>query len=176
MSIPTIKTDRLVLRPFMEEDNEPLYHILQETDILRYFPNPTAPSRERVQLLISNQLKHWEHHNLGWWAVESDVERKLIGWCGLQFLPETMEHEVGFLLSKSCWGKGLATKGAKASLLYGFGKLGLKTIIGITHPDNHRSQRVIEKLGMTLTARTRYFGMDCYRYSIDRPDFVSNPK
>ena len=168
MKIPAIKTTRLVLRPFTKKDVDPLYQILQEKDILRYFPNPNPPSRERVEQLISNQLKHWEEHKLGWWAVEPRLRKHLIGWCGLQFLPETQETEVGFLISKAFWGQGLATEAAKASLLYGFDRLGLKSIVGITHPENVASQRVIEKLGMSLTAKTRYFGMECYRYSLDQ--------
>lgn len=176
MTIPTNKTTRLLLRPFAKKDIGPLYQILQEEDILRYFPNPNPPSRERVERLISNQLKHWEEHELGWWAVQPHSRKQLIGWCGLQFLPETKETEVGFLVSKAFWGKGLATEAAKASLLYGFEKLRLQSIVGITHPENVRSQRVIEKLGMSLTAKTRYFGMDCYRYSIDRPNEIGEPR
>ena len=170
MRIPTIKTSRLVLRPFTMKDVDPLYQILQEKDILRYFPNPNPPSRERVERLISNQLKHWEQHKLGWWAVEPLFRKQLIGWCGLQFLPETEETEVGFLISRAFWGQGLTTEAARTSLLYGFEKLGLRCLVGIAHPENVASQRVLEKLGMSLTAKTRYFGMDCYRYSIERSD------
>ncbi len=170
MIVPSIDTPRLVLRPFTMNDVDALYQILQEKDILRYFPSSKPPPRERVELLVSNQLKHWEEHMLGWWAVEPRLSRKLIGWCGLQFLPETEENEVGFLLSKSFWGQGFATEAAKASLQYGFEDLGLKRIVGITHPENVASQRVLQKLGMSFKVKTRYFGMDCYRYSIDRSD------
>jgi len=170
MRIPTNKTSRLVLRPFTMKDVDSLYQILQEKDILRYFPNPNPPSRERVEQLISNQLKHWEEHKLGWWAVEPRFRKRLIGWCGLQFLPETEETEVGFLISRAFWGQGLTTEAARTSLLYGFEKLGLRCLVGIAHPENIASQCVLEKLGMSLTAKTRYFGMDCYRYSIERSD------
>lgn len=170
MEIPTIKTPRLVLRPFTMKDVDPLCRILQEKNILRYFPNPSPPSRERVEQLISNQLKHWQEHKLGWWAVQPNSTKQLIGWCGLQFLPETEETEVGFLISKAFWGRGFTTETAKASLLHGFEELGLTCIVGITHPENIASQRVLEKLGMSFTAKTRYFGMDCYRYSIERSD------
>ena len=170
MEIPTIKTPRLVLRPFSMEDVDPLYQILHEEDILRYFPNPNPPQRERVGQLIFNQLKHWRERKLGWWAVEPRFKKQLIGWCGLQFLPETEETEVGFLISKVFRGQGFTTEAAEVSLLYGFEKLGLRRIVGIAHPENMASQRVLEKLGMSFTAKTRYFGMDCYRYSIERSD------
>jgi len=165
MDIPTLATARLLLRAFTEQDADPLHRILNERDILRYFPNPAPPSRERVQQVIAGQLKHWEEHGYGWWAVERRSQAGLLGWCGLQFLPETGETEVGYLLDQACWGQGLATEGALASLQFGFETLGLECIVGIVHPENKASIRVIEKIGMSLVDRNTYFGMDVYRYS-----------
>ena len=173
MDIPTITTDRLVLRPFEERDAEPLLHILGEKDSLRYFPSPDPPPLERVERLVAHQLKHWEEHGLGWWAVEPGHKPELIGWVGLQFLPETEETEVAYLLSKAHWGKGLATEGAMASLEFGFQHLKLETIIALAHPENRASQRVIEKLGMIFVDRSHYFGLDLYRYSIGSSSFRS---
>jgi len=97
MKIPTITTARLILRPFTIEDVDPLHHILGEEDVLRYFPNPNPPSRERVQKMIAAQLAHWQEHGFGWWAVELCSRHGLIGWSGLQFLSETKEVEVAYL-------------------------------------------------------------------------------
>ncbi len=43
MNIPSISTPRLLLRPWTLEDGEAWFNILQEPDILRYFPNPNPP-------------------------------------------------------------------------------------------------------------------------------------
>ena len=166
MKIPTIKTSRLILRAFTKEDFIPFHHILNEREVLRYFPSSSPPSLERVENMVAEQLKHWAKYGYGWWAVEEQRENKFIGWCGLQYLPETKEVEIAYLLSQSNWGKGLATEGARASLKYGFEELGLKNIVGIVHPKNGASQRVLEKLGMEFTSETQYFGMDCYHYLI----------
>lgn len=166
MKIPTITTARLTLRAFTETDIDPLHSILGEKDILRHFPRTDSPSRDRVAELIAHQLKHWEELGYGWWAVELRSQNGIIGWNGLQLLPETKEVEVGYLLSKAFWGQGLATEGARASVQYGFEYLGLEAIIGITHPENIASQRVLEKLGMSFDGRAHYFGMDCFHYSI----------
>jgi ribosomal-protein-alanine N-acetyltransferase len=99
--------------------------------------------------------------------VETRSKGGLIGWNGLQYLPETEEVEVGFLLSRAHWGKGLATEGAAASLGYGFERLELESIVGIVHPENAASQRVLEKLGMSRQGAAEYFGMEVYRYVID---------
>jgi len=165
MSIPTVTTQRLTLRSFTAQDVDPLHRILAEPDALRYFPHSDPPSRERVQRLVSRQLEHWQEHGYGWWAVE--LQGEFIGWCGLQYLPETDEVEVAYLLAKPYWGRGLASEGAQASLRYGFEELGLRRIVGIVHSENKASQRVLEKSGLRFVERAHYFGMDCYRYLIE---------
>ena len=88
----------MILRSFVEDDAIPLAHILGEPDVLRYFPNTAPPSRERVQKMIAAQLNHWKAHAYGWWAMELRSTHEFAGWSGLQFLPETQETEVGYLL------------------------------------------------------------------------------
>ena len=182
MSIPTLVTSRLVLRPFSERDVDPLHHILGDPDALRYFPNPKTPSREAVQRLIAGQLTHWEEYGYGWWAVEErshlqDGQRAksgLIGWCGLGYLPETDETEVAYLLGVPFWGKGYATEAAQASLRYGFETIGVACVVGIVHPENVASRRVLAKLGMSFLDEAHYFGMDCHHYAIDRASYRPN--
>ena len=173
MEIPTITTLRLILRPFTSQDAGPLHRILGDRDVLRYFPNPTSPSLDRVEKTIADQLKHWEEYAYGWWAIQLRAAGEFVGWCGLQFLPETEETEVGYLLGKPFWGQGLATEGARASLSFGFDDLGLGTIVAIVHPENLASRRVIEKLGMPFTNEAEYFGMPCRRYELSRQDYYS---
>jgi len=75
---------------------------------------------------------------------------------------------VAYLLSKAYWGQGLATEGARAGLQYGFEVLGLDQIVGLVHPENRASQRVLEKLGMSFVDRSHYFGLELLRYRLDR--------
>jgi|WetSurMetagenome_2_1015567.scaffolds.fasta_scaffold79458_2 RimJ/RimL family protein N-acetyltransferase/GNAT superfamily N-acetyltransferase len=164
MNIPTLTTSRLTLRPFTEADVEPLHGILNEDGILRYFPRPDPPDRARVERLITGQLRHWEEHGLGWWAVELRATGELLGWNGLQYLPDTEEVEVGYLLSRRHWGQGLATEGAQASLRFGLETLRLGSIVGIVHPENIASQQVLTKAGLTFINEADYFGMHVCRY------------
>ena len=171
--IPTFTTARLTLRPFTEDDVEPLRRVMGDREVLRYFPSSDPPSRERIERLIQFQLRHWEEHGYGWWAVmlqreaqlgEPLVELPLIGWAGLQYLPETDETEVGYLLGKPYWGRGLATEAARESVRFGFEDLGIETIVGVVHPENIASQRVLEKAGLSFVEEANYFGMDVRRY------------
>ena len=125
-----------------------------------------------VKRLISAQLNHWEEHGYGWWAItprpDLQYQMNLIGWGGLQWLPETEETEVAYMLGRDFWGQGLATEIASASLEYGFQRLGIERIVGIVHPENIASQRVLEKAGLVFDAPAHYFGMDCYHYTLER--------
>ena len=142
---------------------------MSDPEVLRYFPSPNPPSRDRIERLIQFQLKHWQEHSYGWWAVclsQPQDSGPLIGWAGLQYLPETDEIEVGYLLGKGYWGRGLATEAAHSSVRFGFDDLGIKTIVGVVHPENIASQRVLEKAGLVYVERANYFGMDVYRYLV----------
>lgn len=132
--------------------------------MLQYFSSPEPPDFERVEKLVQRQIDHWDEHGYGWWAVESQADNHLIGWSGLRFLPETDEIEIGYLLARPYWGTGLATEGALAGMNFGFEKLKIPTIIGIVHPENLASQRVLEKIGLQFQEETEYFGMDCFKY------------
>ena len=63
--VPTIITERLVLRPFTEQDADPLYEILAVEGVMRYFPNPGPMSRDRVERFVAYQIKHWQDHGYG---------------------------------------------------------------------------------------------------------------
>jgi [ribosomal protein S5]-alanine N-acetyltransferase len=172
MKIPSLNTKRLILRAFETSDVDPLFQILAEEEVLRYFPNPKSPPREKVDRLIQNQLEQWEQYGYAWWAVTLASSGELIGWCGLQFLPETGETEVGYLLGKPWWGKGYATEAASASLNFAFQDIHhLDEIIALVHPDNQASIHVIEKIGLHFVDIASYFGMVMQRYRITKHQF-----
>jgi ribosomal-protein-alanine N-acetyltransferase len=168
MNIPTLTTPRLVLRAFGDQDVDALHRILNQEEVLRYFPPTDPPARDRVQRMIQGLLRHWEERGYGLWAVESRVDGTLMGRCGLQYLPDTEEVEVDFVLGKPFWNQGFGTEAGRASVRHGFEALGLGRIVGIVHVENGASQRVLEKLGMERIEQREFFGMECYRYAVDR--------
>ena len=163
-----LQTARLVLRQLEPGDATILHRIYQSEGVLQYFPNPTPPPLEKVQRFITGQQAHWEKHRYGNWAVLPEGEPEIIGWVGLQYLPELDETEVGFLLDRPFWGKGYATEAAQASLRFGFEHLDLDHIIALVHPDNLASRRVIEKCGMTYLETLPLWGIELRKYSIER--------
>ncbi len=174
LTAPEIQTARLVLRPFDLKDIDPLHQIMNEEHIMRYFPNSSPPDPDRIERIIVSQIDHWKQYHYGWWILElGDDPGKMIGWAGLQYLPETDENEVAYLLSRTARGCGLATEAGHASLQFGFEQHGMETIVGIVHHQNITSQRVLERLGMGERQRATYFNMDCYRYEIKQDQYIN---
>jgi len=162
---PSLVTPRLLLRPLTIQDAESLQQTLDSPDVWRYFPRTEVPNLDRTRTYIEGQIAHWEENGFGHWAVENR-DKELMGWCGLQYLPETDEKEVAYCFGKPFWGKGYATEAARTSLSYGLNDLHIKEIIGLTHVDNRASQHVLEKIGLKFVDRKPYFGMECFRFRI----------
>ena len=169
MNCPTILTENLCLRPFTQSDANTMHKILNGKDVLKYFPGTQTPTLEKVERMIGRLLTHWQEKGYGLWAVELRSTGKLLGRCGLQYIPETDEVEIDFILDRHYWGRGFATEAGQAALQYGFNDLGLSMIVGIVHPENRASQRVLEKVGLQFIEETEYFDMTCYRFSVPSP-------
>lgn len=165
--ITTIQINHIVLRPLELSDTEILYRINQTEGVLRYFPTTTPPPLERVERFIASQHEHWEKYGYGNWGIVPEGESRIVGWAGLQYLPELDEVEVGYLLDKPFWGKGLATEAARESIRDGFERCGLDHIIALVHPDNFASRHVIEKCGMTYVETIHLWGIDLMRHRVD---------
>jgi ribosomal-protein-alanine N-acetyltransferase len=164
-SFPSLATDRLTLRPLAQEDATALQLVLNDPDVWLYFPRTEVPTLVRTKTYIEGQIAHWDEYGFGHWAIDAKDEG-LIGWCGLQFLPDTNETEVAYCLGKRHWGKGFATEAARASLNFGITNLRIKEIVGLTHLENKASQHVLQKIGLKFVDRKFYFGMECLRFRI----------
>ena len=166
MIIPTIQTSHLLLQAWTPEDASLWVDILHEDGILRYFPNQTPPSPETADAYIAHHRSHWEKFGYGHWAVLTIQNGLIVGWAGLEFLPELGETEVAYLLSKRVQGRGYATEAACAAVRFGFEKASLVKIVGLVHPENAASVRVLEKCGLSFFDKITLWGLEMSRYRI----------
>ena len=142
-----IETERLIIRPFKEEDIEASYIMNLDEQVSKYTGDGGVVSREEIERRIrENVFGDYEKHGFGRLAVELKAENKFIGFTGLKYLEDLDEVDLGYRLMSQYWGKGLATESAIASLDLGFNALGLNRIIAMVLPDNKASIRVLEKL------------------------------
>ena len=150
-----IETERLRLRRFASEDWEPLARFYADDTIMRHMlPGrglKRTEAQERAKSNIHNFNDHWSRRHYGVWAVEDRLSGRLLGQCGLRWIPEAEQTELLYLFNKTVWGRGLATEAGRAALGYAFEHTGLDRLIAVTAPENSASQRVLTKLGFSHT-------------------------
>jgi RimJ/RimL family protein N-acetyltransferase len=146
---PPIETERLVLRPFVEDDAAAWLPLISLPDIIRYTGDtPVASSEEARELLCSRPLRDYALYGFGRLAVIEKACGRLVGFCGFKYVVELGEIDIGYRFLPDCWGKGYATESALALMEHGRRIHGFTRIVGTVHPDNPASGRVLEKLGL----------------------------
>jgi RimJ/RimL family protein N-acetyltransferase len=168
--IAPIDTCRLCLRVFELADLDVLAKINSDPEVMRHTGNGNTVSREETEKRLHAYLEHWRQHGFGLRAAIHKSDYRFVGFCGLQFVAGTQEIEIGFRLARQYWGQGLATEAARAVLRHGLQVLGLRRIIGLAHPANRASQRVLEKNGLKLEKNAYYYGHLVRCYAIERTD------
>jgi RimJ/RimL family protein N-acetyltransferase len=167
--IPTIETERLVLRGWTEADLDPLAAMYAQERVVRYLGNAETATRDETWRAIAMMLGHWELRGYGPWAVEERMTGSFVGRIGL-FNPEGWPGlEVGWVLAPDHWGKGYATEGARATLDWAFGTLDVDHVISLIHPENVASIRVAERVGETSEGTTDFRGHELLVYGISAP-------
>jgi len=143
-----IETNRLLLRRFTEDDASLLYELNLDPEVIRYTHDPIADAEHAKKILRDVILPQYVLYHHGRWAVHLKSDLEFIGWCGLKYLSETNEVDLGYRFRKKFWGKGYATEGGLACIAYGFNQLNLRRIVARALPGNLASVRVLEKCGM----------------------------
>ena len=150
MALPvTLRTARLVLRPWRESDRAPFAAMNADPRVMEHFPavNTRAESDagfDRITAKMSAQ-------GFGLWAVEIPSSAEFIGFVGLNPADALLGRpvlEIGWRLAAAYWGHGYATEGGRASLAHAFDVLGQDEVVSFTTTANQRSRHVMEKLGL----------------------------
>lgn len=145
------RTERLVLRPWHEDDREPFAAMNADPEVMRHLPAPL--DREASDELLDRLQAAIEEQGWGLWAVERRDTGGFVGFTGLAVprhpLPFLPCVEVGWRLARGAWGHGFATEAARVALRVGFDELDLAEVVSFTSVTNVRSRAVMERLGMT---------------------------
>lgn len=146
-----LRTERLLLRRWREEDRGPFAMLNADPAVMEFFPAPLG--RAESDELFERIEAGFERHGFGLWALELLESGEFLGFTGLAVPPFeahfTPAVEVGWRLARPAWGRGYATEAGRAALAHGFGALGLEQVVSMTTVRNRRSRAVMERLGMT---------------------------
>ena len=171
MPLP-LQTERLVIRPYREDDATALHDVFGSPEVMRWTPSPPSKDVAETAQRLARTMAFTARQppGFGLWALELKTPSEFLGQVGL-FPVEGKgpEVEVAYELAPRVWGHGYATEAARALVDYGFRELGLGRIVALILPDNTRSRNVASKCGMTLEKPGRFYGLDLLVYAREAP-------
>lgn len=145
-----IRTERLLLRTWRDEDAAPLHALDQDPRVQAFLPGPMSMAQVERFMALHHAMQR--ETGMCYLAIEVAHSGELAGFVGLKRHGDTLPFapctDIGWRLGAAHWGKGYATEGAAACLRHGFEALDLDEIVSFTVPDNLRSRQVMERLGM----------------------------
>ncbi|MGH7056530.1 MAG: GNAT family N-acetyltransferase [Acetobacteraceae bacterium] len=159
---PSFRTARLALRPLELADIDACLAMDDDPEVMRYvgtFWHDPASHRAYSEA----RVRHAYPQAMGYWAVLAGEE--FVGWILLGPLDRIgPEVEIGWRFARDAWGHGYATEAARALIAHGFDTLALGEIVADADPENRRSIRVAEKLGMQLLGPAMHAGYRVVRF------------
>ncbi len=163
-----IETPRLLIRKWMSGDAYDLAPIYADRETMRYIPSGPC-DLERTRAAVQKMTDDDDRDGFGAWPVILKQTGKLVGECGLQYLNQTPEVEIGWVLDRALRGSGYATEAAAAVLEFGFSALRLARIVAVVNPENQASVAVVNRLHMRFERIARYYHRDLMKYHLDCP-------
>jgi RimJ/RimL family protein N-acetyltransferase len=185
-----LETARLRLRRFTAADEDDLFELNSDPEVMRFLTGGRPTPRDVVRTrIIPTFLAYYEQFDgFGFWAAEEKATAQFLGWFHFRPpLPDASppgwladgQLEIGYRLRRSAWGKGYATEGSRALIDRGFVESGVQRVVAETTVDNRASRRVLEKSGLTLLGAFAGAGLeasddgelDGVEYALTRADW-----
>jgi len=171
--MPTLETERLILRSFHEEDVDVMAQLFANPDFMR-FSSGVFTEREQTIAFIE-KVMGWDRAGIpSQFAVVPRDQDAIIGYCGFFYHPEhgIEDIEIGYRLNPHYWNRGLITEAARSVRDHGFRDRKLARVISLVHPENIPSRRVAEKNGMTVENKITFRGFPTLVYAITRQEWL----
>ena len=166
-----LQTDRLTLRMLCEADLDGYAEMFADPEVMRYIGDGTTGDRAAAWRNLATMVGHWTLRGYGLWAAEERATGRFVGRLGFWNPEGWPGFEIGWMLRRSCWGRGFATEGARAALYVAFTQLQQPQVISLIHPDNAASIRVAQRLGERLHGQTEIHGKPALIFRITREEW-----
>lgn len=163
-----LETQRLILRPFLEEDAEAAFAgWFGDPQVMRFTPGgpdkTTAGTRKRLAMY----RRHQESHGFSKWLVLDREGGEAIGDAGLLVLDSMGQVDFNLRLARSHWGRGLGTEIANTWARVAFEQLGLERLTAFAHPANEGLARVLEKSGFQAEGASTVMDMEAMVFVLE---------
>jgi RimJ/RimL family protein N-acetyltransferase len=159
--LPDLPGGRLVdgtvrITPVRPDDVEPVLRLNTLPEVVETSVPPVAPDRDEVRLLCARAESNWLAGRRADMAIRDAATDTYAGEIGLYYHePFTGLAMIGYSLLPEWRGKGYATRALRLVARWAFAEAGIARLVAGTHPDNHASQRVLERAGFTREGLAR---------------------
>ena len=172
--MPTLKTERLILRSFREEDVDRMARLFANADFMHFSLGVFTERKQTIAFI--EKVMGWDRAGIpSQYAVMPRGEVAIIGYCGFFHHPEhgIEDVEIGYRLDPDYWNRGLITEAARAVRDHGFRDRKLSRVISLVRPENVPSRRVAEKNGMKAEKEITFRGFPTLVYAITRERWLA---
>jgi RimJ/RimL family protein N-acetyltransferase len=164
---PPLTSERLLMRDWRGSDLDAFAEMGADLEVMRFLGG--VVDRAQAWRTMSLFAGHWPLRGFGSWVVERRADEAVLGRAGL-WQPEGWPGlEVGWMFARSAWGHGYAIEAARAVVDWAWANLEIGQLISIIAPENARSIRVAERLGMTPLRSHDHNGVTVIIYALNRP-------
>ena len=152
-----LKTHRLILRRFTTDDAEDMYrNWASDPEVTKFLTWPCHSSPEATRTLLEQWDARYEDGGYFNWAIEDREINQVIGnIAAVKLNEEIASMEIGYCLSRSCWGNGIMPEALVAVMGFLFREVGIERISACHDINNAKSGRVMEKAGMLYEGTLR---------------------
>ncbi len=176
--LPTLETERLILRPLRMRDAEDLYAYASDPAVSRHVLWDTHKSLSESRSFLRGAIRQYRRGLPGSFAIEWKASGRMIGTIGFMWVNvDSKSAEVGYSLNRNYWNQGIMTEALNAVIAFGFNEMQLNRIEAQHETDNPASGQVMLHAGMlcegTLRQRLMNKGrlVDVKLYSILRSEW-----
>jgi [ribosomal protein S5]-alanine N-acetyltransferase len=155
-SLRVAETQRLVLRRLTLSDAPFILELLNDPDWLRFIGDKGVRTLDDARnYILTGPMASYAKHGFGLFLVESKEDDAPVGLCGLLKREVLDDVDVGYAFLPRHRGRGYALEAAGATLAFARESVGLTRVAAITNPENARSIRVLERLGLVFERMVR---------------------
>jgi ribosomal-protein-alanine N-acetyltransferase len=146
---PILETKRLILRRITINDAQDIFEYASDKEIDKYVLWDYHKSIDDTNKYIEDVLKKYSDNLPSGWGIVHKQKNKLIGTCGYLIINENHKFaEIGYVLSRKYWNKGVVTEAVEEVIRHSFEILNMNRIQICSAVNNIASSRVAEKVGM----------------------------
>ncbi|MET9410033.1 GNAT family N-acetyltransferase [Streptomyces sp. NPDC002935] len=172
-----IRTPRLLLRRWNDDDLAPMADINADSQVMRWIDDGSVRDLDETAEAIEQWEEEWDEEGFGLFAVELLASGEMAGFAGLsvpEYLPEVLPAvAISWRFGSQFWGQGYASEAAHATLEFALQDRGLDRVISISRMGDDASENIIRKLGMKSESEMTHpvYGFPLSIHAIDLTEF-----